>query len=452
MFVKPANLEKIDTLTNNYGVWNQTDTFASGIINTNSSVFDSYNLPFANPGLTPNQSHSDLATQTNNVLAIYQNAYSYQGYKTNSATLTSGSFYKVSVYVKTQVYSTLNNGIDNVNGGVRWALTYNDIVISEFNNVVANGEWVTLSTYVRTGIEDMSITATLSLGNENVKCVGSAFFDDMMIESATETEFNNATKSNFVQVVDMQKDGFNLISANKNGYGLYESKNWTTTQTSNECVSGVLDTTNISSGYGIISPELPESSSSTNVLYINNKVDLATNFTNSFPAKLSSGSYYKISVWAKTSGVSQSESNATFEDEDEENLVPYGVNISINNVEEKFTALTNTDWKQYIFYVNSDTDIDLKLNLGLGSENALASGYAYFSDVKVESMEEASFTSATAAYENGELPENIKIVKTAITETTDDNPIDTSNNFDWSTFAITLSTLITGVALVIAIV
>ena len=452
VFVKPAELEKIDSLTNNYGVWNSTDSFASGIINTNSSVFNSANYPFTNPGLTPSQTHSDINTQTNNVLAIYQNSYAYQGYRTNEATLSSNSYYKISVYVKTQVYSSLTTGIDNANGGARFALTYNNVVFSEFNNVVANGEWVTLSTYVRTGLNEMNVSALLSLGNESVKCIGSAFFDDMMIETATETEFKNATNNNFVKVVDIQKDGFNLVYGNINGYGLYESKNWSTQQSSNESVSGVLDTSNINSAYGIVSPGLPENSQSTNVLYINNKVDLETSYSNTFAQTLKSGSYYKISVWAKTSGLSQSESNIVYEDEDNTKAYAYGANISIDKVEESFTALTNTEWKQFIFYVNSDTDIEFKLNLSLGSNNAPTSGFAYFADVTVESMEEDAFTSATASYAEDNMPNNIKLVKTAITDPEEETPEETGNDFDWSTFAIMLSTFITGTALVIAIV
>lgn len=450
-FVKPADLEKIDSFTNNYGTWNGTDNYASGIVNTNSIAFNSANYPFANPGLTPNQIHSNIETQTNNVLAIYQNSFAYQGYKTNSATLTSNSYYKISVYVKTQVYSALTSGIDNANGGANWALTCNNIKISEFNNVVANGDWITLSTFVHTGLDDMELTASLSLGNENKTCVGTAFFDDMMIESATETEFKAAEESNFVQVVDIKNDGFNLINSEKNGYGLYQSKNWATTQTNSECVSGILDTSNINAGYGIESPEVPQNSNSTNVLYINNKVDLATSYTNVITQNIKTGSYYKISVWAKTNSLSQSESNIKYEDEENSKAIPYGAFITLDKVEESFTALTNTDWTEYIFFINSDTDFELKLNLGLGSENALTSGYAYFADVKIESMEEEDFTSATASYEEGNIPSNIKLVKTAIVEE-DEPETPESQPFDWGSFSIIVSSFITGAALLVAII
>ena len=454
-FIKPANLNKLDNLVNNYGSWKSTDNFASGIINTNATVFNSYAYPFANPGLTPSQSHSDLTTQTNNVLAIYQNSTANQGYNTETVNLSAKSYYKVSVYVKTSVYSTLSQGIDNVYGGARWALIYKDVAIAEFKNIVSNSEWTTLSAYIQTGLDDMEISAELCLGNEELKCSGVAFFDDMMVETATEAEFNSATANNFTQIINFKNDTFNLTSAEKNGYGLYSSKNWTTSQTDVNSISGILNTNDISST--VIENNFPgmpvptTETGSSNVLFINNKADLATTYTNTFTQTLNSGSYYKISVWAKVHSISQSESSVKYEDKEETIAIPYGAYISIDRVEDSFKAITSTDWKQYIFYVNADKDIDLKLNLGLGYENAYTSGYAYFSDVVVENMDEESYTSATSAYTEDSTPDNIILVKTTLADNNDNEETNTNQNgggFD----PILISTLITSLALIIAII
>ena len=445
MFVEANNLTKVDSHKVNYGTYNVSDNFASGIVNTNQNVFNNKNYPFANPGLTPIQTHSNIEEQTNNVFAIYQKSLSYQEYKTDNITLNANTNYKLTIYVKTAV----------ANGGAKWALYNDDMLISEFTDIVSNSEWTTLTTYVKTGIKNLeSFNARIGLGTQENGCIGTAFFDDMMVETCEDDVFNSAVKSSTTNIVDLKTDSFNLNSG-KQANGLYNSSNWSTNQTSQNFIGGVMDTNNVSQDYlnnlNMTNPLSPNGNS--NVLVINNREDLISTYTNSISYTLSANSYYKISVWVKTYGLSQGEENLNYSDSKNTKEIPYGAIIYLDNVAEKFEGITDSDWTQYTFYINSSDEIEMVMHLGLGYENAKTSGYAYFSDVTVESLEEDEYTVQTATYaDQNNLPKTVKLVASAEKKEDESEENSNSNSSMGEFNYLIIPTLITAIAILIAII
>lgn len=454
-FAKPANLTSLTDNTLTYGTYDSAENIQSGIISTNESVFNGFGYYFSNPGLTPKQSHSDIATQTNNILAISQKTTTAQGYQSETKSLSASSTYKISVYVKTATTSSLLSGIDNTNGGANFYLETSDgKILASFENIVSSSEWTELSCYFKTGLNSVTVQTELWLGNSEKKATGVAFFDDLMIQTCEDTAFSSATNSNFVRVLNFASDNFEMQSANKTN-GLYSSLNWSSSNIDSEnAIGGILVPSTISSldpTWGAVeNPQTPNSNIK-NILAIHNLTDTVTTFSNDLTQTLSANSYYKVSVWAKTNLASQSETNVQLDSDD--NAIPYGAFISINTVTDSFQAITSTEWKQYSFYVYSDTEISLTLNLSLGSNSAKTSGYAYFANVEVSSIDEAAYTLGTSAIESATEKTAIK-VETAETDSSDEDTSDTStktNSFNENLWLI-IPTLITALALIIAVI
>ena len=143
------------------------------------------------------------AGEDNNILAIYNNveASSYK-YTSSSITLSSDSVYRLSVWVKTNIFSDttyysdwLNrneNETEDFDDDTTGAYVYvNGVAYAAFEAINTNGEWQELVVYIDThNSTGGSITIILSLGTGNYSSghmvAGYAFFDNITLINLNE--------------------------------------------------------------------------------------------------------------------------------------------------------------------------------------------------------------------------------------------------------------------------
>ena len=421
----------------------------SGVINTNSAQFAilqneitkrNLNVTVTNPGLTPAQkiSGATIDNSTNNVLMIGNTIQTTQSYKSESFSLSTSGYYKLSMLVNTQFSAPLNK-----NNGAQLKLTNSLFTAVNIENIDTNGSWETYEMYVHVGSNESTFNLTLALNDVQ----GYAFFDDVIVEDSTEEEFNAAvagTNKYKAELNVQTNDSFDLHDNSSSA--LTEVYNWTATDHNNtgSVKYGALDTTkDVSSVFtGIDVPTAPTGNS---MLAIQSLTD--THFTMAASQKIdiSIDGYYRISVKVKTLNISQEQNKY----DDDGNLIEYGATIALNGYEDSFKAI-NTEkdlvdgFATYEFLIKPSADAQTYVILGLGGENNLASGYVFFDDVKVETLNEATFKQAV----ENKTVRSIQLGDQKIETDTEEEPTEFSGSeFDW----VIVPSLLTSLAIIIAI-
>ena len=423
----------------------------TGVVNTNSNEFklltdkiesEKLGVTLVNPGLTPIQQIQDatLENSSNNVLMIGNTVETSQSFKSETFALTASSYYKISMLVNTQFTAPINNE----DAGVEITLASSAYTALNVKNINTEGEWKKVYLYVHVGTFATDFTLNLALNDVQ----GFVFFDDIQVLESNETEFN-ANKNGFEYKTDLnveELDSFELHD-NATDNKLATIYNWTATNNAETTGVnyGALDTSKNTSLIfaGINNPQAVTGNS---VLAIQSSTD--THFTMSAQQKIdiSMDSFYEISVKVKTVYISQEDVKY---DEDG-NKIEYGAFFSLNGYEDKFTAI-NTErdeidgYATYTFLIKPTADAQTFVELGLGGEDNLASGYVFFDDVQVTVLEEAAFNEKVA---NANIRTIILGDQTQPTEETDNGTEFTGSQFDW----VLVPSLLTSLAIIIAIV
>ena len=122
--------------------------------------------------------------------------------------------------------------------------------------------------------------------------------------------------------------------------------------------------------------------------------------TNKNAYNLTVGEYYKVTVSIKTVGLSQE--NHSYDENN--NIIDYGVSIGLTGFDSKFTGINtqnetnpDNDYVTYTFYLAPDGSTTTALELSMGSENSLVSGYAFFDNVVFESIDETTYSAIVKA-------------------------------------------------------
>ena len=419
----------------------------SGVINTNNKQFEKlknqflgYDLNISNPGLTPNQIVTGATTEntSNNILLIGNPVETTQSYLSEGFTLTANSYYKLSYLVNTQISTPLNQ---NAKQGVGVRIANSDYTVYNENNILTNSNWQVKTVYIKTGDSDQSCTLELSLNNIQ----GYAFFDDVKLETSSEEEYNALTKLS--TKVDLSKESFNLYDKNS-GSALNNLYNWTGTNSveGSNVKFGALNVKENTDS--VLSIANPGSKTNENVLMIFGMDETNFKASNKQAYNLNVGEYYKISVNIKTVGIAQE--NHAYDEENE--IMPYGATISLSGFDKNFTGINtqnesnpNNDYVTYTFYVSPDGTTTTNLELGLGAENSLVSGYAFFDEVTFSKIEEAEYLAAQNAEENDKV---IILNQVNPDKETDSGSEFSGSEWDW----VIVPSLLTGLAIIIALV
>lgn len=412
----------------NITITNNNENNYNGIINVNSANFNKQNYPFTNP-VSVNNSNADLSY--NNVLVLANKVSGYQIAKTESFTISASSFYKVSLSVNTQ--SLINSNVSVI-------LSSDSETIGQVKNITTNGQWKDIEFYVKSFENEKTCTLTINFGSESLNNKGYVFIDNARLTSINETDYSEANKNSLNYIADLSKIDLSIVSDNTSNY-YYETPNFTGTKhsTDGNVEAGILNVSThptLDVGY-VESPY---------VLTIHNITDAYYTMTSS-NYNLTSGNFYKVTVNVKTLYAKQDENNKVLDDD--ENAIPFGAKIELSGINESFTGIvTNNNYETYTFFIKATSDTTISYKLSLGDTNALTSGYAFFDGLSIETIDENTFNNAN----NNKLEDDDKTLIIGSTEAEDDNNDDTTTqpatNFDW----LVLPTLITAIALLIAMV
>lgn len=407
----------------------------SGIVNVNSTHWSTnknngnYPSDVVNPGTFNGKSTDE---STNNVLMIGTNNHTIkQTYTSEAVTLDASSYYKVSFYVQTQILPQYETGAS--------VIFYNGTkYIHKVENLNTHGEWQYHEFYIKTGDQALSSTFELGLSYNN----GYAFFDDLHVESfESEDAFNSVVPSNS-KVYDLTYENFDV----ENTFSGYFDSTLITDSEKEQLTSGIMNY------------------QGNNVLYISSLADTYYTFSSSRSYSLSADSYYAISVDIYTDSLTQEEENYVYDDDG--NLLPYGVSIALKNSTGTFTHKIenintgtvnngNNKFTTYTFYIHASESVETYLYLSLGNIGSFVSGKVYFDNVRFDSSLTAeNFTS----YKNDSTLEATSLFIEDTSSDSDDAVTDDTEKsedeekepfeFPW----ILVSSIITGLAIVIAIV
>ncbi len=440
-FNKVSNQE--ETTSYPYGVkdWTSKATLPnptqSGIINTKdtSMISGIYAIP-----------STSSYTNNNNILMIGNKGTNAQTYTSTAFSLSADTYYRLSFKVLTQ---QLTNG-----ASAGFKLYTSTMTLKELMMIESDEKWTTYTLYIKTGLNSYSANIDLSLGVKH-NGTGYAFFDDVELSTSTEDAFNTSLRTNSYRVNLAVDELTNTDDQAVNG--LYNTNSFTKNNVSGaesyNVKAGVVDTNDHTafSSYlvGITNPLLPQGKQG-NVLMIHSVEDCNYNWTSNEKFALSTGTFYKISVWAYTDNLSQDNENKTQIDKTE-NYYPYGATISLTEINKEFNGInTNGEWKEYTFYINTTDDVEVNVRLSLGNGNALTKGTVFFTNISVETIEQDTYYSSIKPLEDDDTIDNIMAIgSTKVEDKNDDNTkTDSGTNFDW----LILPTLITAVALIIAVV
>lgn len=403
-------------------------TTLSGIINTKDV------------SMIPQIFNPSSSYENNNILMIGNLGKIAQTYTTSSTiSLSSSSYYKLTFKVQTQSLDA------NAKAGVR--IYTDDFTIKEILNIsTQDQEWTTYTIYIHTSTSSLDAKIELSLGKYN-SGVGYAFFDDITLISTTEAKYNSTSGANTYKV-DIANDDFTNVSTKKDG--IYTSNTFKEESANNSVTSGVINIDEFETFFvGETNPNLPTNIKG-NLLMIKASDDVSYSLLSNQKYSLSSGSYYKISVWVKTVGLSQSDDNKVLVKGSTTEYYPMGATITLTDINKTFSGInTNGEWTEYIYYINSTDSADIQVKLGLGSDNAKTNGSVYFTNLTIQEIESNDYYTNVAPLENDATITNIMAVgSTEIEETPTESTTSDAVNFDW----LLVPTLISALALVIAII
>ena len=442
----------------------ENDITQSGIINVDADKFYTYDL-----GTNINRPDSTLK---HNVLYLRNYTSTSQSYNNNSSSpmsaidssSTDTGYYKFTIDI--QIQNTLANS-----GAYVYLKDGSNNTIAWLKTTATQNEWQTYTIYIKNYYMALSLTPYLYLGTETQPTTGIAFFDNCILETTTADVFTNATANNTtIFKVNLSTDGFNEYTSVTNN--IYTPSLWNfsldKSSTDNSDMGGIINTSHLTGTPIYVNPT---TSSNENLLYIYSQDDSYAYFTSKLSYSLTASSYYKISVKVKTFLLSQNEDDINTSSNDSSNS--YGANIQIQGVEKaQFTGIdttptnsngdkvtytndadafndVNNKFVEYTFYVCQAEDTNIVIQLGLGSLDALTSGYAFFDDFSVTSITADDYTNQTSNYKSeDDYPDNIiSLVNTAPDEETT-NPESYSPDFDW----VAVPTIIIAFAVIVAVV
>lgn len=424
----PQNYTKKVVDINGNEVSNVTTT--SGIVNLNSTHFTNNKSNYGeanNPGTFDGKNVSET---TNNVLMIgTTNPIINQTYTSDSFTLSQSSYYKVSVWVQTQIYPEYD-------GGASITLFNGSNYIFKKEKINTHDTWQQIIFFIKTGSAEITSTFELGLKQTN----GCVFFDELFIEKYESEAIFNSIITSSDKVIDLTYETFDT----ENTFKGYFDSSVTNASAKDNLTSGVTEL------------------NGNNALFINsNGSDVYYSFSSSNSYSLTEGSYYKLSVDVYTLNLNQEEENKKYDDEDL--LIPYGATLQLKNSSGTFnkyitginTALVNEGenrFTTYTFYICANESVDVYLYLSLGFTDALTCGQVYFDNIKFDStLTEDQFNEAKNNYANEKTSLFVNDTTTTDEDADETTEEDTENEpfeFPW----VLVSSLITGLAIIIALV
>lgn len=338
----------------------------------------------------------------NDILMINSSSSAKYAYVSGAVTLSASSYYilRFKAWTENGAFATCelyDNGILSANE-------------NSSMNIATNEKWVTCSYFIETDdINSVSANIKLWLGNKNEQATGAVFFDDVTLFSYTNDNFNSIltassnNSSNIVKYVSLKDN--RTYETIKNGSFENDLEGWTIKTEGNSVVDSKYVTTgvfNVDENFNSTQTNVSESPTNANI-YKNSKALLInnTNVANGVAIGYRSSAFtikqfgqYKLSVLVKTGNLTNTARIGLIQKDDEtKTYFNNSVSTSSN------TNANTNDWITYSFLISGDKyqDKDVYLELWLGSENSLASGYVFFDNITLEKLNSEDYSKASSS-------------------------------------------------------
>ena len=442
-----------------------------GIINTKASEFSKYQekaLEYENDSENPylwakygnpkDSNNSD--TSSNNVLMLANLTSGRQSVTSPTFTLNANSFYKLN-------FNYLTRSIDIQNLASFKISVYTDqgILLFQDENVSSNNNWQDYSIYFQTFEGAENVYIEIEFGTTNDNQLGLVYFDNFELATIDSSEFNNL--SDVENIVDMTDYYLNLPTNNFEGETNDLGSGAYTGLSNTENSFGGIVNDNYFEGNDIFQIEkeneddvklfVIETKQTNNDGFISHTIESAFNFD------LTSGNYYKLSFMLKTNFIyNGSNGNEDFDINDQ----TYGATVGLTGFDYMTELKSNDEYQEYTIYIHATADTTAKLHLALVSDHELTTGTMVVYNIIFENISTDDDT-VPQEYTNAEEIINgsdydINSDRVAIGEVTDsdDSSDDTTDDEDTSdntnqndyTWLLYVSSIITALAIVIAIV
>ncbi len=384
----------------NWTVINENDDTVSGIVN--KALIDKLRTDDGFMATFPYDADATELDGRPNALMIWNKDVTYGGYKLTKS-MSANTYYKLTVDVYT-------DGIVGDNVGAAFILSNNgsSLVAArqpvEFKNINTSATWKTYTVFIETGMYSVTTSIQLYLGQDDAKAQGVVYYDNVSLFTIDEDAYNAAVESDTVGKVSYMTDDFELIGDDPS-YPVTPT-NWTGSTTDSSAPTGTdrtqggiinydnFDTDLVNTFDGLDITKFNTAGyeiSGNDFLIIYNKPSTDDGYTGtgysfktSSSRSLSSGNYYKLSVWVKTYNVTGGKAN---------------VKLTLGDDEEyAFTGLDASNWTQYTFFISTKdykTSLAAYVQLGLGVTDNYATGYVGFDDVLFTKITETEYAAAT---------------------------------------------------------
>lgn len=438
----------------------------AGVIQTEASAYQSYIDKYnelknqgiedhENPYLWANlyanpRNSSNSTSDPNNILMIANSTDSWQKITSPKISLTASTAQKIAFNLKTA--TTVKISVYGDDG----------FKLYESKELTTNGNWKTFEIYLQSIAGTNEVYLTVELGNENSTKSGCAYFDNFEISTVSSEIY--ASKSE---------------TANDDEYGVIDMTDFYFNLPTNNITEEVKDINDVSPAYkGTLSSGQADLNYGTivksekfnnsdifkideedkNVFFLNNQIAGGYALQSNFSLDLSSDTqYYVLTFKIKTNFTTKAE------DLDKNKTYSYGAVVGLTGYEYMSEIKTTGDeYQTYTIYFNISSDSTAQLYIALVSDTNETTGSVVIYDIDFATSDEDAYNLAVETTEKDAYDMNSdKVFVSKADDSTDDDDSsdnDTSddntttnddNDFSW---LLLISSLITSVALVIAII
>ena len=384
-----------------------TSATTAGIINTKTPNFTSYQDTYR---LTTNPQTMFIDTTDTKVLMINarnsnsDNGSYYQGFDSNSISLSAYSYYSFSILVKTEVGAMASVYLNNLEDENL------DSSLTQFE-LIQTSLWKEYKFYVETGAEQQSVNIGLWLGSKStVKSPFAVFFDNITVNKLTEKRFAEESQNNAVtKTIELEKQY--ITSVDNSNFETINPLGWTSIDAFPvNSIHQVINTTQAevmtTQGYTYLGGD---NSEGTKALWLASKGTHSEFGYKSSDITIDRFAIYKINVNVKVDSdtvvrVALVENNNINDFYETAGIEETYYSYEPSSIEFKISSnSTNTllnNYNTYSFYVKGhplfDTTAHLELVLAkVTDDDTQVSGSALFDNVTIEKISNATYNSAS---------------------------------------------------------
>lgn len=442
-----------------------------GVINTKDSEYKFYkeqyelnkDLAEKNPYLWaqfPNPMNVDgTTTYSNNILMLANYNSNYQNVTSPTFTLNANSYYKLTFDFKT--LSTELGKTARFNLGL-----YNeDGVLLYEEKDISSTDWKQYTVYFETFKGAESVYAKIDFGTEDNLIVGYAYFDNFELATIESADFETIKENKDNNVVDMTDYYVNLPTTEvTDNIKDFKSDAYQTSANTDNSFGGIVED-------GYFENDLyfkldKETTDPVKVFMMQNNTPGTYSIQSVFKFDLTSGNYYKLTFKLKTKIVYKDDGNSVTDDDFDINNQNYGVSVGLTGFDYMTNLKSTDEYNEYTLYIHATEDANANLYMAFVSDHYLTTGTAVLYDINFEELSADDDSSAEEFNNAKDLmdkdgydinEDRVFATETASDEedgddTTDEDTTDDTTNNDEFTWLLLTSTLITALAIIIAVV